>query len=80
MNDRNKMDTKNLPAQTNPKLEFLNEKEIEMIDIALSSLGKFGELRLVVRNGVLRYLITQISTDALKFTRDSFEQTNSDRE
>jgi hypothetical protein len=38
-----------------------------MIDEALSSLGEFGEVRLVVEKGHLRFLVTQKSYDALKW-------------
>jgi hypothetical protein len=38
-----------------------------MIDDALSSLGEFGEVRLVIQKGQLRYLVTQRSYDALKW-------------
>lgn len=47
--------------------QFLNQQQIEMIDEALSSLGEFGEVRLVVEKGRLRFLVTQKSFDALKF-------------
>ena len=46
---------------------FLNPREIAMIDNALAALGEFGELRLVVERGKLRYLVTQRSLDALKW-------------
>lgn len=46
---------------------FLQTKEIEMIEEALGSLGDYGEVRLVVEKGRLRYLITQKSYDALKW-------------
>lgn len=38
-----------------------------MIDEALCSLGDYGEVRLVVEKGYLRFLITQKSYDALKW-------------
>jgi hypothetical protein len=38
-----------------------------MIDEALSSLGEYGEVRLVVEKGRLRFLITQKSYDTLKW-------------
>jgi hypothetical protein len=38
-----------------------------MIDEALCSLGDYGEVRLVVEKGRLRFLVTQKSYDALKW-------------
>ena len=46
---------------------FLQEHQIAMIDEALCSLGDFGEVRLVVEKGRLRFLVTQKSFDALKW-------------
>jgi hypothetical protein len=43
-----------------------------MIDEALAALGDYGEVRLVVEKGRLRYLITQKSFDALKWQPGSF--------
>jgi len=48
-------------------LKFLNAKQVSMIDEALSSLGDYGEVRLVVEKGKLRFLATQKSFDALKW-------------
>jgi len=55
------------PNKTAAACRFLNSREITMIDNALAALGEFGELRLVVQRGRLRYLITQRSLDALKW-------------
>ena len=38
-----------------------------MIDEALCALGEYGEVRLVVEKGRLRFLITQKSYDMLKW-------------
>jgi hypothetical protein len=46
---------------------FLQDHQIAMIDEALHSLGDFGEVRLVVEKGRLRFLVTQKSFDALKW-------------
>lgn len=46
---------------------FLNSKQIKMIDEALSSLGGYGEVRLIVKKGTLRFVVTQQSYDALKW-------------
>jgi len=54
-----------VPSHNNRK--FLLPKHIQMIDEALCSLGEYGEVRLVVEKGHLRFLITQKSYDALKW-------------
>lgn len=46
---------------------FLQPKHIQMIDEALCSLGDYGEVRLVVEKGRLRFLVTQKSYDTLKW-------------
>jgi len=48
-------------------LTFLKAQQIVMIDEALASLGDFGEVRLVVEKGRLRFLTMQKSMDALKW-------------
>ena len=48
-------------------LNFLNQRQIAMIDEALSVLGEFGEIRLIVEKGRLRFIVTQKSIDALKW-------------
>ena len=50
-----------------PGARFLTPRQVAMIDEALSSLGEFGELRLVVEKGRLRFLVTHQSFDALKW-------------
>ena len=52
---------------------FLEDEQIRMIDEALSSLGEYGEVRLVVEKGRLRFLITQKSFDALKWKPGSLD-------
>jgi len=49
------------------KRKFLTDQQIEMVDEALHSLGEFGEVRLVVEKGRLRFIVTQKSYDALKW-------------
>ena len=39
-----------------------------MVDEAPVSLGEYGELKLVVDKGCLRFLVTHKSCDALKWT------------
>jgi hypothetical protein len=48
-------------------LKFLEIQQVSMVDEALSSLGEYGEVRLIVEKGRLRFLITQKSFDALKW-------------
>jgi hypothetical protein len=48
-------------------LIFLNHRQVVMIDEALSALGEYGEIRLIVEKGRLRFLVTQKSFDALKW-------------
>ncbi len=48
-------------------LKFLEWNQIPMVDEALSSLGDYGEVRLIVEKGRLRFLVTQKSFDALKW-------------
>ena len=56
------------PPQDHPNgYLFLLPRHIQMIDEALCSLGEYGEVRLVVEKGRLRFLITQKSYDTLKW-------------
>jgi hypothetical protein len=48
-------------------LKFMEPQQISMVDEALVSLGEFGEVRLIVEKGRLRFLVTQKSFDALKW-------------
>jgi hypothetical protein len=50
-----------------PLLSFLDQRQVRMIDEALAALGEYGELRLVVEKGRLRFIVTQKSFDALKW-------------
>jgi hypothetical protein len=54
-------------------LAFLDPRQVSMVDEALNSLGEFGEVRLVVEKGRLRFLITQRSFDTLKWQPGSIE-------
>jgi len=56
-----------------PAHRFLRPRQIEMIEEALCSLGEYGEVRLVVEKGSLRFLVTQKSFDALKWFPGSIE-------
>lgn len=48
-------------------LKFLELHQVSMVDEALNSVGDFGEVRLIVERGRLRFLVTQKSFDALKW-------------
>lgn len=49
------------------QLTFLEPRQVIMIDEALSALGEYGEVRLIVEKKRLRFLVTQKSYDALKW-------------
>lgn len=48
-------------------LSFLDKRQVVMIDEALAALGEYGEVRLIVEKGRLRFIVTQKSFDALKW-------------
>ncbi len=47
-------------------LQFLTPEQVAIIDEALASVGEYGEVRLVVEKGSLRFLVTQKSYDTHK--------------
>ncbi len=49
------------------KKRRLTKQQVAMIEEALRALGDFGEVRLVVEKGRLRFIVTQKSYDALKW-------------
>lgn len=53
-------------ARLADRLQFLSVDQIMMIDEALDSVGDYGEVRLSVQRGRLRFLVMQKSFDALK--------------
>ena len=55
-------------------MKFLDPSQVEMIDEALAALGEFGEVRLVVEKGRLRFVVTQNSHDALKWQPGSMDR------
>ena len=55
-------------------LSFLDQSQVTMIDEALSALGDYGELRLIVEKGRLRFIVTQKSFDALKWQPGTLEE------
>lgn len=48
-------------------LNFISPHQISMIDEAMGTLGDYGEVRLVVEKGRLRFVVTQKSVDALNW-------------
>ena len=56
------------------QLRFLSEREINLIDSALSSVGSFGEVKLMVEKGRLRFIASTTSYDALKWDQVEIEQ------
>jgi hypothetical protein len=63
------VDNQKLPIHGDQFLpaRFLSADQVAMIEEALASLGEFGEVRLVVEKGRLRFLVTQKSFDAQKW-------------
>jgi hypothetical protein len=48
-------------------LKFMDFEQVSMVDEALSLVGEYGEVRLIVEKGRLRFVVTQKSYDALKW-------------
>ena len=48
-------------------LKFLDFAQIPMLDEALHAIGDYGELKLIVERGRLRFVVTQKSYDALNW-------------
>jgi hypothetical protein len=46
---------------------FLTRSQALMIDEALSAVGEYGEVRLIVQKGRIRYVVVEKSHDALKW-------------
>jgi hypothetical protein len=62
------------PVSPDLPYRFLRPQQIAMIDEALCSLGEYGEVRLVVEKGRLRFLVTQKSLDATKWQPGSLAE------
>ena len=69
-----------MPSQSAPEsgnnrkrgaLSFLREAQIRMIDDALTDVGEFGEVRLIVTKGRLRFVVTQQSHDAIQWEEEA---------
>ncbi len=73
-----KVDLDSVPFECKPaktaSLAFLKPYQVSMIDEALSSLGEFGEVRLVVEKGRLRFLVMQRSFDVLKLDAQTLKE------
>ncbi|HEB63955.1 MAG TPA: hypothetical protein ENJ02_00215 [Chloroflexi bacterium] len=66
--------TRTLSQSPRPnKTRFLTPEQVAMVDEALRALGDFGEVRLVVEKGRLRFIVTQKSYDALKWHPGAIE-------
>jgi len=53
------------------RLSFLNAREIMMIDDLLTAVAPFGEVRLAVQKGRLRFVSSVKSQDALQLTGEA---------
>lgn len=70
--------SKNFEYKSEPRsLSFLNPRQVMMIDEALSRVGDFGEVRLIIEKGRLRFLTTQNSYDVLKWRPTNMLETDS---
>ncbi len=56
-----------LSQEQNKPCKHLCQSQVEMIDEAVGSVGEYGEVRLVIEKGRLRYICVQQSHDALKW-------------
>ncbi len=56
-----------------PHLRFLTENEIQLIDDLLNSVGEYGEVRLTIKGGKLRFASRTKSYDALKWDQVDLE-------
>jgi len=60
-------DNNSLGTDKKPRYKVLAPNQLGMIDEALSSLGEYGEVRLIVSKGRLRFIVTEKSYDVLKW-------------
>lgn len=74
MVDRPQMTQIMTPKGETYTLKVMEFHQISMVDEALSLVGEFGEVRLIVEKGRLRFLITQKSYDALKWQPGVFSE------
>ena len=50
-------------------LKFLKPHQIFMLDEALATIGGYGEVRLVISDGCLRFLVMEKSFDACRWKK-----------
>jgi len=62
------------------RLSFLSAREITMIDDLLASVSPFGEVRLAVQKGRLRFVSSVKSHDALQLIAESSPDARKDRD
>ena len=67
----------NVLIQASNSLKFLSDTQARMIDEALTAVGEFGEVRLVVQKGRIRYVVIEKSHDALKWEAGDLRGKNS---
>jgi hypothetical protein len=65
-----------VPSEKKKTHRFLHPHQVDMIDEALCALGSYGEVRLIVEKGRLRFVVTQTSHDALKWQPGSLSNDN----
>lgn len=58
---------KQLEGRDSRACRFLTPHQLVMIDEALASVGDYGEVRLVLSKGKLRFIVTQTSHDTQKW-------------
>jgi hypothetical protein len=56
------------------RLKHLTVQQLKMIDEAISSVGEFGEVRLVVEKGCIRFVVRQTNHDAHTYQVGDFQK------
>ena len=64
------------PMKVKNKYQNLSSIQVKMIDEALSAVGNYGEVRLIVDKGRLHFLVTQKSFDALTYRPGTIKDKN----
>jgi len=52
----------------------LSKQQITLIEKALQSIPEYGEVRLIIEKGVLRFLVVEKSYNALNVTTEDIER------
>lgn len=60
-----------LKADSPAPRHVLHATHIDMLDEALSAVGEYGEVRLVVEKGRLRFIVIEKSYDVLKWSSET---------